>query len=207
MRTTGSWRRLPRRPSLPFRLATFTRTSAGAQLLRQGYGVRDAADRLAGRVEVGVKIYVRRTGRRLRADAEPAPAGQVPPQLRQAAPAPRRAWRHATTAAEQMDAVLAGLAVDRRQHRPQSAQLSAAAGENVFNAAYLVDAGRVEEFADRAQRLAGDEPARDGRGHGPLAAVFVRRKRSRGAVVTLACATGTSRWSTCSTGSWKAASC
>jgi hypothetical protein len=154
-------------PTLPFRLATVHRTDDRvAQLLRREYRrFRETLDRFAGRVEVGVKIYVQHAG--ASADAMSmatdgsgsARAGRdYLRNRREQRDRRQHAWRRATTAAEQMDAVLAGLAVDRRQHRTQSAELSAAPGENVFNAAYLVDAGRAEALAARARRLGAENP-------------------------------------------------
>ncbi|MGY3617111.1 GvpL/GvpF family gas vesicle protein [Bradyrhizobium sp. USDA 10063] len=156
-------------PTLPFRLATVHRTDDRvAQLLRREYRrLRETLDRLAGRVEVGVKIYVQhaRASADVMSMAEKtggsgsARAGRdYLRNRREQRDRRQHAWRCASTAAEQMDAVLAGLAVDRRQHRTQGAEMSAAPGENVFNAAYLVDAGRAEEFAARAQRLGAENP-------------------------------------------------
>jgi Gas vesicle synthesis protein GvpL/GvpF len=155
-------------PTLPFRLATVHRTDDRvAQLLRREYRrFRETLDRFAGRVEVGVKIYVQHAGASAGAMSVAKTDGSGSARAgrdylrnrREQRDRRQHAWRRATTAAEQMDAVLAGLAVDRRQHRTQSAELSAAPGENVFNAAYLVDAGRAEELAARAQRLGAENP-------------------------------------------------
>jgi hypothetical protein len=146
-------------PTLPFRLATVHRSDERvAQLLRREYRrFRETLDRLAGRVELGVKIYVM-------AEKAAGASGSVRVgreylrYRREQRDRREHAWRRAIAAAEQMDAVLAELAVDRRQHRTQSAELSAAPGENVFNAAYLVDAGRADELAARAQRLGDENP-------------------------------------------------
>ncbi|UPJ53449.1 GvpL/GvpF family gas vesicle protein [Bradyrhizobium sp. 200] len=156
-------------PTLPFRLATVHRTDDRvAQLLRREYRrFRETLDRFAGRVEVGVKIYVQHAGASAGAmsvaektdGSGSARAGRdYLRNRREQRDRRQHVWRRAITAAEQMDAVLAGLAVDRREHRTQSAELSAAPGENVFNAAYLVDAGRAEELAARAQRLGAENP-------------------------------------------------
>ena len=154
-------------PTLPFRLATVHRSDDRiAQLLRREHRhFHETLDRLAGRVEVGVKLYLQhavasagpmsmaaKTGGSARVGRDYLRYRREQRDRRQ------HAWRRATAAAEQMDAVLAGLAVDRRQHRPQSAELSAAPGENVFNAAYLVDSGRAEALATRARRLGSENP-------------------------------------------------
>jgi hypothetical protein len=154
-------------PTLPFRLATVHRSDDRvAQLLRREHrDFRETLNRLAGRVEVGVKLYVQHAGASAGAmsvgetTGGSARAGRDYLRYRREQRDRRQhAWRHATTAAEQMDAVLAGLAVDRRQLGAQSAELSAAPRENVFNAAYLVDAGRAEEIAARARRLGAEDP-------------------------------------------------
>ncbi len=145
-------------PTLPLRLSTVHRSDERVvQVLRQEYRrFADTLDRLAGRVEVGVKIYLHHE--------ETVGSGSARDgrdylrYRREQRDRRQHAWQRATTAAEQMDAVLAGLAVDRRQHRTQSAELSAAPGENVFNAAYLVDAGRAEELAAHARRLGAESP-------------------------------------------------
>jgi hypothetical protein len=67
------------------------------------------------------------------------------------------ARRHATASADRLDAALARVAIDRRQHPPQDPGLAGGTGgPNVFNAAYLVDAARVAEFAALAQRIGAD---------------------------------------------------
>jgi len=142
----------------PFRLATIYQDGRRVrELLRQRYLEFEALlDRLAGTVEVGVKLYVD--------DRAPAPAtrsGSGRAYLRQLSQRHQRRdqhWRHATAAAERVDTALGAHALDRSHHRPQPAQLSGAAGHNVLNAAYLVRAGHLAEFAELARRLATDEP-------------------------------------------------
>lgn len=145
-------------PTLPLRLATVHRSDERvAQVLRQEYRrFSETLDRLAGRVEVGVKIYVHHeeTG----GSGSARDGRDYLRYRREQRDRRQHAWQRATTTAEQMDAVLAGLAVERRQHRTQSAELSAAPGENVFNAAYLVDAGRAEELAAHVRRLGAENP-------------------------------------------------
>jgi Gas vesicle synthesis protein GvpL/GvpF len=145
-------------PTLPFRLATVHRSDERvAQLLRREYRrFRETLDRLAGRVEVGVKVFVEHAG--TSAGAMSLGGRDYLRHRREQRDRRQHAWRRATTTAEQVDEVLVGHAVDRRQHRTQSAELSAAPGENVFNAAYLVDAGRAEELAAHARRLGAENP-------------------------------------------------
>ena len=145
--------------TLPFRLATIHHGDQRVtDVLRRGYGQFEATlDRLTGRVELGVKVYLEMPAE----PAGPAPASGSPGRDYLRRRQRRRhqrddAWRRATATADRVDAALADLAVDQRRHRPQSARLSGARGENVLNAAYLVDAGQAEQFTDRARRLAAD---------------------------------------------------
>ena len=82
----------------------------------------------------------------------------------------RTPGQRAGAAAERVDAALAELAVDRRHHRPQPAQLSGAAGENVLNAAYLVQTRALEEFAALARALDARTRRHADRGHRTLGA-------------------------------------
>jgi len=144
---------------VPFRLATIYRDEDRVrEVLRQRYEEFEALlDRLAGTVEIGIKLYVED---RQPAPAAPSTSGRA--YLQQLSQRHRRRdekWQHAAAAVERVDTALGAYAIDRSRHRPQAAQLSGAAGDNVLNAAYLVPAGRLIEFTDLAQRLARDEPA------------------------------------------------
>ena len=144
---------------VPFRLATIYRDEHRVrELLRQRYEEFAALlDRLAGTVEVGVKLFVED---RSSARATPSASGRA--YLQQLSQRHRRRdekWQQTAAAVERVDAALGAYALDRSHHRPQSAQLSGAAGDNVLNAAYLVPTGSVTEFAELAQRLAHNEPA------------------------------------------------
>jgi Gas vesicle synthesis protein GvpL/GvpF len=140
----------------PFRLATIYQDEHRVrELLRHRYAEFAALlDRLAGTVEVGVKLYVE--------DRSPAPAaagGSGRAYLQQLSQRHRRRdedWRHAAAAAERVDAALAAQALDRNHHRPQPAQLSGASGRNILNAAYLVPTARVTAFTELARRLAAE---------------------------------------------------
>jgi Gas vesicle synthesis protein GvpL/GvpF len=142
--------------TLPLRLATVYRGDERvAEVLRQGYRrFRTALDRLAGRVELGVKVY---TDPPAAAPATAPPASSPGRDYLRRRRAQQRArddaWQCAATAATQVDATLARLAIDRRHRPPQPPRLSGAPGENVLNATYLVDAERAEEFAAKARNL------------------------------------------------------
>jgi Gas vesicle synthesis protein GvpL/GvpF len=142
----------------PFRLATIYRDEHRVrELLHDRYEEFKALlDRLAGTVEVGIKLYVED-----RSPARAAPSASGRAYLQQLSQRHRRRdeeWRHAAAAVERVDTALGAHALDRCRHRPQPAQLSGAAGHNVLNAAYLVLTRRVTEFTELAQRLATDEP-------------------------------------------------
>jgi hypothetical protein len=142
----------------PFRLATiYADEHRVRELLHSRREQFDTLlDRLAGTVELGVKLYVD--------DRPPAPAtpgGSGRAYLRQLSERNRRRdehRHHAAAVAERVDATLGAHAVDRSHHRPQPAQLSGVAGHNILNAAYLVPTGRIAAFTELAHRLATDEP-------------------------------------------------
>lgn len=145
--------------TVPFRLATLHSGADGvAEVLhRQQHRLGALLERFAGRVELGVKVYA--------APEDPAPAPSPAATTspgrdylrhrRDEMQRHRRAGERALALARQVDAELADLADDRRHHRPQDPRLSGADGENILNAAYLVDAGRAEVFIARARQLGG----------------------------------------------------
>jgi hypothetical protein len=137
---------LARATTLPLRLATVYHSDERVvDVLRSDRPRLQALlDRLAGRVEIGVKIY-------------PAPAsgptestvdsGREYLRRRRDALSTRDAvWAAAVTAAQAVDAELSELAADRRYHRANDGRL-------VLNAAYLVDNGVVAVFRARAEAL------------------------------------------------------
>jgi hypothetical protein len=145
--------------TLPFRLATIHRgEDRVAEILRQGYDHFDAAlDRLAGRVELGVKVYAL-PAEMVPGVAAPEPGSASPGRdyLRRRRDETHRqqdAQQLAETGARRIDESLATTAVERLHHQPQDPRLSTADGANVLNAAYLVEEERVEEFLARAAEL------------------------------------------------------
>jgi gas vesicle protein GvpL/GvpF len=62
-------------------------------------------------------------------------------------------WRRATARGLEIDRELTAVSAARRQHRPQSAELSEAAGENVLNVAYLVADDTVPWFVEHVREL------------------------------------------------------
>jgi hypothetical protein len=143
--------------TLPFRLAVIHNGHPRVtEMLRSRYGYfRTRLDWLAGRVELGVKVYVEAPATPPDPDPARSPASPGRDYLRrrrQQVHQRDEAWRRAASAASHLDTVLAGLAVDRCYHRPQNAELPGTPAGNVFNAAYLVQEDRVEEFASLARR-------------------------------------------------------
>lgn len=151
---------------LPLRLATVYRSDGRVlDMLRRGRERFTAAlERLVDRNEWGVKVYAE-PAEAAGAVRSPAPsaAGANPGKdyLRRRKEERRSAdeMRRATAEfAGRVDAALCTLAADVRHYRPQNPQLSGARGENVLNAAYLVDAGRAGPFADAVRELNGAVP-------------------------------------------------
>lgn len=151
--------------TVPLGLATVYRNEDRARDgLRERYEefVR-ALNRITGRTEWGVKAY---------ADLGPAAAGEpAEPPAADARPgtaylrrrgAQRRtedeARREVLAAAERIDDELCTIAATRRLHRSQDPQLSGERGWMLFNAAYLVDDERTDDFRAAVERLAGARP-------------------------------------------------
>ncbi|MFC7328735.1 GvpL/GvpF family gas vesicle protein [Marinactinospora rubrisoli] len=148
--------------TLPLRLATVYRGDDRIrEVLRTGRARFGAAlDRLAGRVEWGVKVYADPAG--ARAPASAAPKGERESERPGQAYLRRRreqrqrhddTWQHATELVGEVDGALRVLADARELHRPQPARLGGTRGENVLNAAYLVATERRRPFLDTVARL------------------------------------------------------
>ncbi|MYX46346.1 gas vesicle protein [Streptomyces sp. SID89] len=150
---------------LPLRLATVFRDDSGVRSMieaREEHFLR-TLDRLSGRVEWGVKVYLESEGQ----ESEPAAERPAPKaasgrdylrQRRQQTRASEDLWQRAETFATALHEKLAAFAEDTRLHAPQNATLSGAAGRNVLNAAYLVPRDRSEEFVELVDRTKDDAP-------------------------------------------------
>ncbi|MFJ6071812.1 GvpL/GvpF family gas vesicle protein [Streptomyces sp. NPDC093065] len=174
---------------LPLRLATVFRDDSG---VRQMLQEREAAfrrtlDRLNGRVEWGVKVFVE-AERTEQAGAEPARPAPKPAsgrdylrQRRRQSRANEDLWSRAEEFATGLHASLSGRADDARLHAPQNPRLSGAAGRNVLNAAYLVGRDASEEFVEMVDRTKGDAPGIRVELTGPWAAYsFAGEETGRG---------------------------
>ena len=140
---------LARATTLPLRLATVYHSDARVvEVLRSDRSrLQTALDRLSGRVEIGVKIYLAQASGLPRSTVD---SGREYLRHRRDALRSRDTmWAAAATAARAVDAELTALAADRRHHRPQSGGL-------VLNAAYLVDDDVVADFRTRVACLARD---------------------------------------------------
>jgi hypothetical protein len=147
---------------LPLRLATVFRDDSGVRAMMEA---REAdflrtLDRLEGRVEWGVKVYV---------DQEPAETPRPKPpkaasgrdylrRRRQQTRAHEDAWERAAAFSNRLHETLSSYAEDSRLHAPQNAALSGASGQNVLNAAYLVPRTDSEEFVELVDREKDDTP-------------------------------------------------
>ncbi|UNS96182.1 GvpL/GvpF family gas vesicle protein [Streptomyces tubbatahanensis] len=147
---------------LPLRLATVYLDDDGVRrALEEGREAFAATlERLEGRVEWGVKVYAQRRA------PEPAAAGAAPSSGRdflrrrkQEVTARENALEEAEELGRTLHAALAAQAEDVRVHPAQNPQLSQAPGQNLLNAAYLVERERSEEFVERVEQLGGHDPA------------------------------------------------
>ncbi|MCN9243477.1 GvpL/GvpF family gas vesicle protein [Streptomyces sp. RY43-2] len=149
---------------LPLRLATVFRDDSGVRSMIEDRedDFRHALERLEGRVEWGVKVYMDDRQTDTAEDnitATKATSGRD--YLRQRhtrTMAHDELWGKAEEFARRLHTTLSSHAEDARLHTPQSATLSRAAGRNVLNAAYLVARGRSEEFVELVDRTGDDSP-------------------------------------------------
>lgn len=152
-------------PVVPMRLATVYHSDEGVSaMLSSHHGeLAEALGRVSGRDEWGVKVYVPP-----RQSPEPgAPAGADPASADPASPgasylrrrkselsAGEQARRSAAASAEEIHAVLSGLAAGSLLRPPQAPQLSGHTGQMILNSAYLVDTGRADRLREAVESLA-----------------------------------------------------
>ncbi|MFI1538516.1 GvpL/GvpF family gas vesicle protein [Streptomyces anandii] len=162
---------------LPLRLATVFRDDSGVRSMieaREDH-IRRTLDRLEGRVEWGVKVYLENAeSERAGQSAEPAPrpasGRDYLRRRRQESRAHEDQWQRAEAFATALHGKLSAFAEDTRLHPPQNAALTGAAGRNVLNAAYLVPRAHSEEFVELVDRTKDDSPGMRVELTGPWAA-------------------------------------
>ncbi|MGW3418501.1 GvpL/GvpF family gas vesicle protein [Streptomyces phaeochromogenes] len=162
---------------LPLRLATVFRDDSGVRTMmeeREETFLR-TLDRLDGRVEWGVKVYVEspepspepaeNTQSSGNPDSRPAPSPAKPVsgrdylrQRRGQHRAHEEKWEQAEEFSRRLHETLSGYAEETRIHAPQNAALSRASGRNVLNAAYLVPRSESEAFVELVDRTKDDSP-------------------------------------------------
>ncbi|CAM5535245.1 GvpL/GvpF family gas vesicle protein [Streptomyces aurantiogriseus] len=168
---------------LPLRLATVFRDDSGVRVMIEAReeDFRRTLDRLEGRVEWGVKVYVEAETPETAGTATAGTAESGPPakpasgrdylvQRRRRAKAHEDSWLRAERFAGRLHSLLSAHADAARLHPPQNAALSRAAGQNVLNAAYLVPRKESEEFVEIVDRTKGEEPGMRVELTGPWAA-------------------------------------
>ncbi|HYJ68091.1 MAG TPA: GvpL/GvpF family gas vesicle protein [Nocardioidaceae bacterium] len=149
--------------AIPFRLATIHHDERRViGMLRHGHAEFDATlNRLAGRVEMGVKVYANISApppTSIVASVSDSPGRDYLRTRRVERNQRERGSRQAVDVAERVDAALAESAVERALHRPQAARLHIDRAENVLNAAYLVEARDLPAFHTLVRRLGSDAP-------------------------------------------------
>ncbi|MDC0766424.1 GvpL/GvpF family gas vesicle protein [Streptomyces sp. HD] len=143
---------------LPLRLATVFRDDSGVRTMMEAREAdfRRVLDRLEGRVEWGVKVYVEpeptEAAESGRPDTKPGSGRDYLRRRRRQTRAREDVWQKATEFAGRLHETLSAFAEDSRLHAPQSATLSGASGQNVLNAAYLVPRADSEEFVELVDR-------------------------------------------------------
>ncbi|MDX3691577.1 GvpL/GvpF family gas vesicle protein [Streptomyces europaeiscabiei] len=146
---------------LPLRLGTVFRDDSGVRVMLEAReeGIRRTLDRLAGRVEWGVKVYAE--SEEQERPQEPAKVSSGRDYLRQRRRSHRaheEMWENADRFARGLHGTLSEFAEDTRLHAPQNSALSGVPGRNVLNAAYLVPRAHSEEFVELVDRTKGEEP-------------------------------------------------
>ncbi|MFI9804754.1 GvpL/GvpF family gas vesicle protein [Streptomyces sp. NPDC052301] len=159
---------------LPLRLGTVFRDDSGVRAMIEAREAdfRRSLDRLAGRVEWGVKVYLEAE------PEEPAPAAPAQPvsgrdylrRRRERTHAHEDQWQRAEAFARSLHERLSRYAEDCRLHAPQNAALSHVPGRNVLNAAYLVPRRQCEEFVEMVDRTKDEAPGMRVELTGPWAA-------------------------------------
>lgn len=170
---------------LPLRLGTVFRDDSGVRTMLQAReeGFRRTLDRLEGRVEWGVKVFIdaeRAQDAPAAPAAKPASGRDYLRQRRMQTQSQDALWQQAETFATQLHRSLSESAEDSRLHAPQNPTLSGASGRNVLNAAYLVPRVKSEEFVERVDRTKDGAPGIRVELTGPWAAYSFAGEESAG---------------------------
>ncbi|MDX2938900.1 GvpL/GvpF family gas vesicle protein [Streptomyces ipomoeae] len=147
---------------LPLRLATVFHDDSAVRVMLEAReeSFQRTLDRLAGRVEWGVKVYLEPEAQQ-QPPRQPAKAVGGRDYLRQRSrsrQAQDEMWEKAETFARRLHETLAEFAEDSRLHAPQNSALSGVPGRNVLNASYLVTREHSEEFVELVDRTKNEEP-------------------------------------------------
>jgi len=143
-------------PLVPLRFGTVYRSEDGvrAMLAERGDELRDTIERLRGRVELGVKAFLRERVQ----DDEPPPASgrDYLLQKQRARAAASDAEGDAIESVRGLHARLAALADDARANPPQHPELSGRRERMLLNGAYLVAAEQQAAFAQAVDEHSDD---------------------------------------------------
>ncbi|MYW66899.1 gas vesicle protein [Streptomyces sp. SID8379] len=144
---------------LPLRLATVIRDDSGVRAMPEQEGARFRAglDRLAGRLEWGVKVYADQADPE-KATGSAASGRDYLRRRRAERTAGEAALRRAERFSQQLHEGLTGSSVATRTHTPQSPELARTEGRNILNASYLVDREAAEQFGEQVGALKNGEP-------------------------------------------------
>ncbi|GGS95666.1 GvpL/GvpF family gas vesicle protein [Streptomyces cinerochromogenes] len=149
---------------LPLRLATVFRDDSALRSMIEARedDFRRLLDRLDGRVEWGVKVYLEPEPEPAEAEpvaaARPASGRDYLRSRRERSHAQEERWQRAERFAHSLHGRLAERAEDVRLHRPQNSAISGTPGQNVLNAAYLVPRAHSEEFVELVDRTKDEAP-------------------------------------------------
>jgi gas vesicle protein GvpL/GvpF len=137
-------------PLVPFRFGTVFRDEAGVRemLLEREEEFRDTLDRLRGRVELGVKVFLVEATRG--EESKPASGREYLLRKQRARDAAVGLRTEAFEQAGELHAHLASLADGARANPPQPPELSGRREPMLLNAAYLVRAEEQPEFVAAA---------------------------------------------------------
>ncbi len=164
---------------LPLRLGTVFRDDSGVRVMMEERedAFRRTLDRLQGRVEWGVKVYVEadtadkaESGEHGTPPEKPASGRDYLRQRRTAVRTNETRWQQAEAFANRLHETLSAHAENSRLHAPQNPALSGVSGQNVLNAAYLVSRTASEEFVELVDRTKGEVPGMRVELTGPWAA-------------------------------------